>query len=616
MRQKIKQNNRGFTLIEVIVTIGIFALLAVSMLGTISALSRTTKSAREKVILSSLATNYLEVVRNMPYSQVGTMTGNPNGSLPDCPLASRPTCPKAFSQTIEGVTYKIFYEAQYIDDPADGVSPADVAPGDYKQVKMSILNIGTNQITNFLTTVVPKGVETSANSGVLLIKVLNAQGQPLPGANIHIQYPTSTGATLNIDRLSDSSGNWEEPNLTPGVNAYRIVVTKSGYSSDQTYPITAANPNPTKPDATIIVNKATQITFSIDLLSNLTIKTLDATCIPINNVGMNVRGAKLIGTSPNVYKFDQNFYSGPAAYPNGQIVLTGIEWDTYTPLLLASQPYTVRGTSPIQKVDVLPGTSQTFTFILDVPTTHSLLVIVKDAVTLAPLEGASVTLQKGGSTPQTYTGVTGGSVWSQNDWSEGSGFSSWSTSTPNVYFQDFGNIYVNNGSNNIELRKISGKYIVNSTSTLESATFDTGTSLSNFTTLTWSPASQDPMTFLGLQMASNNDNSTWNYVGPDGTNQTYYTVPGTNISSALDNNRYVRYKVFLRTTDDRKAPVLSALQINYVSGCFTPGQVFFPGLTPTNGVPYTLTITLPGYTTKVVSGIMISGNQSIEVSLN
>jgi hypothetical protein len=63
----------------------------------------------------------------------------------------------------------------------------------------------------------------------------------------------------------------------------------------------------------------------------------------------------------------------------GQIALTNIEWDTYTPTLLANQNLVDRGTSPIQKIDVLPGSSQTFTMILSPNSTaNSLLVIVKN----------------------------------------------------------------------------------------------------------------------------------------------------------------------------------------------------------------------------------------------
>lgn len=613
--QSVK-SGAGFTIIELVVSMAIFAILISGVLGVSAAVSQSTKAAREKIVLSSLAVNYMEIVRNLPYSQVGTLLGNPNGTLPDCPLSQRPACPNAFSQIIEGNTYKIFYEAVYIDDSADGLATSptpDLAPADYKQVKMSILKLPDGQITDFVTSVVPLGLVSSVNTGALSIQVIDAQGQPVTGANIHIQYPTSSPFSLNVDRVSDAGGNWEEAGLVPAVNNYRVVVSKPGYSTDQTYPITVLNPNPTKPDATIVNGQVTKLAFSIDLLSNLTIQTVDQFCNSINGVGVNVVGAKLIGTNPNIPKFSSLFYSGPSAYPSGQILLNNIEWDTYTPSLASTSSYTIAGTSPIQKIDVLPNTSQVFTMYLQSGIVDSsLLVIVKDSATGAPLEGAAINLQKGGSNPQDYYGVSGGSVWLQSDWGGGSGVSDWNPDSPDTYEQTTGNIFINhsNGSNDVELGKLGNVYVINSTSTLESSTFDTLDSSNGFTTLSWLPASQDPAAFLGFQLAGNNDRATWNYIGPDGTANTYYTVPGSSINSSHNGSRYLRYKLFLLTTDNRKTPVLSSMQINYVSGCKAPGQAFFDNLTPSSGNAYTITVTLPGYQTATITGVGIDGNNN------
>ena len=61
--------------------------------------------------------------------------------------------------------------------------------------------------------------------------------------------------------------------------------------------------------------------------------------------------------------------------------------------------------------------------------------------------------------------------------------------------------------------------------------------------------------------------------------QNRITLSGTTINSINNNKRYVRYKVFLSTTDQQKTPMLSNITVNYVSGCSTPGQVIFTGLT-------------------------------------
>ena len=584
--KKYKKIESGFTLMELVVTIAIFAILLSAVLGTFGALSRASAAANEKITLSSLSTNYLEVVRNMPYSQVGTLLGSPHGNLPDQvdPII----------QTINGNKYNIYYKVTYVHDPADSATGTP----DYKQVKMSILNSTTNRVTDFLTTVVPQGLISNPNTGALQINVINSQGQPLSGASVTITYPTSSPYTYNLPDISNGSGQVTEVGLPAAVNAYRIVATEAGYSTDQTYPITGVNPNPVHPDATVATGTITQMTLSIDQLANLNIKTLDSTCHALSAVNFNVAGAKLIGT-PNVLKFNNN-YSSVA----GSIALNNIEWDTYTPTLLTGQSVIVYGTSPIQAITVLPGTSQTFTAILGANSTaNSLLAIVKDSATATALEGATVTLSQGGVT--IATAITGGSVWVQKDWSGGPGAAQWSTSSPNQYFADSGNIDVSTAGV-AQLRKVAGKYPVG-TSTLESSTFDTGTGATNYTILSWQPLSQSASTTLSFQVAANNDNATWNYIGPDGTSATYFTTPGTDMGSALDNNRYFRYKAYLSTQDQTKTPVLTSVNANFVTGCFTPGQVIFTGL---SNADYDLSVSLTGYTTQTIPGIHVNGNQN------
>ena len=57
------KSGAGFTLMELIVSIAIFAILAVGMLASFGIVTKAAKTAREKTILSSLSTYYLEVVR-------------------------------------------------------------------------------------------------------------------------------------------------------------------------------------------------------------------------------------------------------------------------------------------------------------------------------------------------------------------------------------------------------------------------------------------------------------------------------------------------------------------------------------------------------------------------
>lgn len=601
MRNKSKQpfNAPGFTLIEIVAGIAIFGLLVVAVIGAYGALTKSIRVARMKTITASLAASELEVVRNMSYVSIGTVVGNPNGNLPDENSAR--------SETVDGVVFVVYYEVTYMDDPADGtvLAGTDSSPTDYKQVKLFLKNTVTDEVSSFVTSVSPKGVEGLSDAGAILILVFDAAGQPVENASVTIEND-SVNPSIILNRTSDSEGRVLEVGLPASVNGYHIEAGKTGYTTDQTYPITVENPNPINPDATVVEGVVTQVSMQIDLVSVLNLKTLNSLCQSIDGVGLNVRGEKLIGLLPDVYKFDNDYMSSA-----GLVALADLEWDTYIPTLLPSQPYTLLGTSPVQEITVLPGTTHTFTMILgDAGTGYSLLVLVKDSGSGAAIEGATVHLRKGGSVPQDYYGTTGGSVWRQTDWTGGQGQETWTLS--DKYFDDDGNVDINSVPTGLRLRKVTGRYV--SPGSLESSTFDTGTSETNFTSLEWEPTSQDPSATLSFQIATNNDNATWEYLGPDGTADTYYTVSGTTINLIHDNSRYVRYKAYLSTTNDKKTPILTSLIINYVSGCYTPGQVSFTDLT--QGQNYDLDVSATGYQTYIEQNISITGNNVHEVQLS
>jgi hypothetical protein len=269
----------------------------------------------------------------------------------------------------------------------------------------------------------------------------------------------------------------------------------------------------------------------------------------------------------------------------------------------------VYGSSPIQLATILPGTNQSFSFILGPATANSLLAVVKDASTGNPIQGAEVDLQAAINGGYVATGFTDGSIWSQQNWTGGEGQSDFSDSTK--YYQDDGNISNNGIPSGVRLANIGNSYVFSGS--LESSAFDTGTGLTSYTTLSWQPTSQNPATSIKFQIAANNDDKTWNYSGPDGTSQSYYTVPGTTVNNE-NNNRYIRYKAFLLTTDASETPVLTSVNINYVSGCSAPGQVMFPGLQKNSA--YQAVVSMSGYKTQTIGGLNVNGYNTLQVSLS
>lgn len=109
--------------------------------------------------------------------------------------------------------------------------------------------------------------------------------------------------------------------------------------------------------------------------------------------------------------------------------------------------------------------------------------------------------------------------------------------------------------------------VYSSSGSFTSASMDLGVARMN--SLSWASTTPSGVgsDSIKFQLAANNDNSTWSYIGPDGTSGTYFTTNGTTVfpSSLQGNLRYWRYKVFLSTADTTVSPTLDSVTFSYSS---------------------------------------------------
>ena len=96
---------------------------------------------------------------------------------------------------------------------------------------------------------------------------------------------------------------------------------------------------------------------------------------------------------------------------------------------------------------------------------------------------------------------------------------------------------------------------------LISCPYDTG-GPANYSTISWN-ASLPAGTTIKFQIASSDGTNWTEFVGPDGTNATYYTTSG-NIWGGHDGDRYIKYKAYFETLDVSKTPVLQDVTIGYM----------------------------------------------------
>ena len=128
MRAKFFRN--GFSLVEAIIGITLFAIIAVMIYNSYTAILDASRFSKLRTSALALANEQMEIIRNMPYSSVGLLNGIPIGIIPR-------------SQEIikDNTTFFVTTTIRLIDDPFDGTpitSPADLSPNDYKLVEIEI----------------------------------------------------------------------------------------------------------------------------------------------------------------------------------------------------------------------------------------------------------------------------------------------------------------------------------------------------------------------------------------------------------------------------------------------------------------------------------------------
>jgi prepilin-type N-terminal cleavage/methylation domain-containing protein len=573
---------RGVTLIEMLVSISILVIVFVSVYRTYASITDLIASNRLKVVAVALMTEQIEIARNLAYTDVGEVSGIPNGKL-------------VHSQTItrNSTAFTVLTTVRNVDDPFDGTitgigAAHDSSAADYKIVQIDLLCSTCRHFSplSFTTYVAPKGLEGSSNNGGLFVLAFDASGKVIPDALVHIENHKSP-LNITVDDSTGIDGMLRIVDVPPSTQGYEITVTKTGYSTDRTYvPNGTPLKNPIKPHQTVVAQGVTQSSFAIDILGSFNFSTVNIACAPVVSIPFTLAGAKSLGTDSSGKPVLKYSYSG-ATNSSGLATLSNLEWDVYT-LSLTSASYDVIGVNPIFPFALNPGINQNVKIVVAPRVMRSLMVGVTDKTTGLPLAGASVTLSK---SPYTETQTTGIGSLGQTDWSGGAGQTDFFDATK--YYNSDGNLSVNSPTGEVKLASVGGgKY--QSSGYLTSSTFDMGTTTNLYQVL-WRPTDQPVhvgANSVKMQIATNNDSSSWYFTGPDGTPDTYYTATSTTIDPSNDGNRYLRYRLFLSTASTSYTPNVSDVNFSFTSDCIPSGQVVFTGL---SNVTYSLLVQKTGF---------------------
>ena len=257
---------RGFTLVEVLVFIFLVSVVFLGIFGAYQLGLKVVGLSQRKITATAIVNGQIEKIRNLPYLSVGTI----DAQLPYAKGVLEPVT----STILNGIEYQIETKVKFMVDEADGTGAQDSCNWDYKRAEVKVSWAGRFEgEVKLVTDISPKDkieeIQTCQEQpgGILSVLVFDALGIPVSSPLIEVFDP-ATGE--RVDFATPANGKHDFPLIA---STYKVVVSKSGYSSERTYG-TDEIAIPEKPHPIVLEGQITPISFSIDKLSSFSVETL------------------------------------------------------------------------------------------------------------------------------------------------------------------------------------------------------------------------------------------------------------------------------------------------------------------------------------------------------
>jgi type II secretory pathway pseudopilin PulG len=386
-----KAKTAGFTLIEALTVLFIFAIITVTFYSTWTVGTRYIIMAKNRFIALSLASEKMEVVRNLAYEKIAHTGDTPPGNIQQDEDITR-----------SGWLFHVHTDIRNEDDPLDGTissSPQDVDFIDYKNVRIEVSwENGTHNVV-LVSRFVPAGIEGSAaNKGVLIVNVYSDQSH----SSVADSTVTVTNSATGFHETSqtDAFGRLMLVGLLESTEKYKIALTKGGYETVETLPAYPATPyNPIDTHASVVRSAIN----TIDLIQNKTavlgVKTINYSGESVDNINFYLVGGRKLGTeepallgdpTPPVYNLDSHTATGS----NGEKNFGAVSPGQYA-FTLEESDYELIGLDPASPLALNSDQTLVINAKVGPKNVTSLLVKVKKDET-ALISGASVHLTKSG----------------------------------------------------------------------------------------------------------------------------------------------------------------------------------------------------------------------------
>jgi prepilin-type N-terminal cleavage/methylation domain-containing protein len=311
---------QGFTLVELTVTLVVFAIVSISLFGLFTSLVRSTIIAKRQAVATSLATNQMEYLKSLPYDTLAVAGGSIYAVNP---------LPASTVKNLNGVAYTVKTSVNYVDDAYDGCasyptpalktlycrnlpSPSgspttDGNPQDYKIVHVTVTDKANLKLAQVDTQISSRVSETASTTGALFVSIIDNNGNKVSGATVTVNNSTIAPA-VNVSDSSDSNGTAIFYGLPPDSGTdYHITATKSGFSSLTTIVASGALV-PTYPSQKILTQQSSFVTLTLKQLgaNSLVVETVDTSGAPLANVKLYIKGGYKKYTLPTdtAYYYD------------------------------------------------------------------------------------------------------------------------------------------------------------------------------------------------------------------------------------------------------------------------------------------------------------------------
>ena len=125
----VKCKAKGFSVLETVIAMGIFVFIGLSIYLVYTSAFGLIRNSQIRIIATALATQQIEIARNLAYVNVGIEGVDIDGEIPN------------FQQISKGVfNFSVTTDIENVDDIFDGLAGADADgnPNDYKLVEVFV----------------------------------------------------------------------------------------------------------------------------------------------------------------------------------------------------------------------------------------------------------------------------------------------------------------------------------------------------------------------------------------------------------------------------------------------------------------------------------------------